>query len=99
MSELTRRFPAGHRMLCDALEREHVPMRLVQMDMLYTGVSWAIRVQCREAAYERQEVLCPYDLWADTAFFEMCESIAQDVAQALANRVVDGDRGGAPSRL
>ena len=86
MSELTTRFPKGYRMLRQALEREHIPLRLVRMDMIYTGVSWAIRVQCREAEYDRQEVLCPYDLWADTAFGEMCERIAEDLAEVLAAR-------------
>ena len=88
MSEFTTRFPKGYRMLCQALERERIPLRLVRLDMLYTGVSWAIRVRCADADYDRQDVLCPYDLWADTAFGEMCERIAEDLAGALSAKGV-----------
>lgn len=94
MSEFTTRFPKGYRMLCQALERERIPLRLVRLDMVYTGVSWAIRVRCAEANYDRQDVLCPYhglgdglhhgDIWADTAFGETCERIAEELSEALA---------------
>lgn len=83
MSELSRRFPKGYAMLRSALDRERIPLRMVRIDMAYTGVSWGIRVDCDAAGYHRQDVLCPDDLWADTAFGELCQGIAEDLAERL----------------
>lgn len=83
MSELSRRFPKGHAMLRSALDRERIPLRMVSIDMTYTGVSWGLRVDCDAAGYHRQDVLGPYALSADTAFGELCQRIAEELAESL----------------
>lgn len=77
------RFPAGDAALRAALRRERVKPELVDARLLYTGVSWSLHVSCPTANYRRVAQLPPEDLRVDTAWGELCESIAEDLARRL----------------
>ncbi len=81
---LGARFPAGEAVLRAALRRERIPPEIVDLRLAYTGVSWSLHVSCSSAGYRRVAQLAPEDLRADTAWTELCESIAEDLADRIA---------------
>jgi hypothetical protein len=83
---LGARFPAGETVLRAALVRERIPPEIVDLRLGYTGVSWSLHVICSSAGYRREAQLAPEDLRADTAWGELCESIAEDLAERIASR-------------
>jgi hypothetical protein len=84
MDRLSARFPAGDSALRAALRREHVQPELLDLSLAYTGVSWSLHVTCASLGYRRVEQLPPEDLRVDTAWGELCEAIALDVAERFA---------------
>lgn len=92
MDPLGARFPAGEAVMRAALRRERVPADLVDLRLAYTGVSWSLHVTCGSAGYRREAQLAPEDLRADTAWAELCESIAEDLASRIATRAQDDER-------
>jgi hypothetical protein len=85
MDRLGDRFPAGERALKDALRRERVPLDGVELGLGYTGVSWSLHVEAPRLGYRRVAQLAPEDLRADTAWLELCDSIAEELGD-LARR-------------
>src|SRR5487761_1700406 len=83
MDQLSSRFPAGVAVMRSALRREHIRPELVDLRLGYTGVSWSLHVTCPSANYRRIDQLPPEDLRADTAWGELCESIAEDLARTI----------------
>ncbi len=81
---LGARFPAGEAVLRAALRRERIAPESVDLRLAYTGVSWSLHVSCPSAGYRREKQLPPEDLRADTAWGELCESIAEDLAARIA---------------
>lgn len=81
---LGSRFPTGEAVLRSALRRERVPPELVDLRLAYTGVSWSLHVTCAAAGYRRVAQLAPEDLRADTAWSELCDSIAEELAERMA---------------
>ncbi|MDQ6846045.1 MAG: hypothetical protein M3019_00440 [Candidatus Dormibacteraeota bacterium] len=77
---LGARFPAGEAVMRAALRREQVSPELVDLRLAYTGVSWSLHVTCASAGYRRVAQLPPEALRADTAWSELCESVAEDLA-------------------
>lgn len=88
---LGARFPAGEAVLRSALRRERVPPELVDLRLAYTGVSWSLHVTCASAAYRRVAQLAPEDLRADTAWSELCDSIAEELAEKMARARRDAE--------
>lgn len=86
MDPLVSRFPAGDAVLRAALRRHGVTPSGVDARLQYTGVSWSLHVVCEAVAYRRVEPLPPETLRADTAWGELCESIASDVARRRGDR-------------
>ena len=70
-------------MLRAALRREGVRPEAVEARLLYTGVSWSLQVTCTATGYRRVAQLAPEHLRADTAWGELCESIAEELAVQL----------------
>lgn len=83
MEQLNVRFPAGDAVMREVLRREGIRPDLVDLRLGYTGVSWSLHVRCPSAAYQRVSQLAPEDLRADTAWTELCESIATELAERL----------------
>lgn len=83
MEKLAVKFPGGDAVLRSALRREGVRDDTVDARLLYTGVSWSLHVTCGSAAYTRVAQLAPEHLRADTAWGELCESIAEELAGRL----------------
>ena len=90
MDPLANRFPSGEKVLRAALRREGIRPELVDARLLYTGVSWSVHVTCRDARYNRVAQLAPEHLRADTAWSELCESIAEELGQRLARQGLAG---------
>ena len=80
MDRLGDRFPTGEQALKAALRRERVPVDEVQLGLGYTGVSWSLHVSAPRLGYRRVAQLAPEDLRADTAWIELCDSIAEELA-------------------
>ena len=80
---MAMRFPTGQTMLNAALRREGVPRDQVDIQLQYYSASWALQVTCPSASYRRIQQLAPEDLKADTAFKELCESIAEELSEKL----------------
>lgn len=80
MDRLGARFPTGEATLKAALKRERVPVEDVELGLAYTGVSWTLHVNAPAFGYRRIAQLAPEDLRADTAWMELCESIAEELA-------------------
>lgn len=87
---LGARFPAGEAVMRAALRRERIPREIVDLRLAYTGVSWSLHVTCGSAGYRRVAQLAPEDLRADTAWSELCESIAEELAARIARARHDG---------
>lgn len=100
LDRLGARFPKGEAVLREALRREGVRPERVDLRLAYTGVSWTLHVTCPEVNYRRVAQLAPEDLRADTAWGELCDSIGEDVARALAQAgsADDASAGRRPSR-
>ncbi|MHB8718266.1 MAG: hypothetical protein ACYDAC_05145 [Candidatus Dormibacteria bacterium] len=81
MEQLNVRFPAGDAVMREVLRREGVRPDLVELRLAYTGVSWSLHVRCPSVSYQRVSQLAPEDLRADTAWMELCESIAAELAE------------------
>lgn len=79
MDRLGARFPTGETTLRAALKRERVPVDAVQLGLGYTGVSWSLHVTAPRFGYRRVVQLAPEDLRADTAWLEICDSIAEEL--------------------
>ena len=79
------RFPTGEKTLREALRRERVPVDGVELSLEYTGVSWSLHVNAPRLGYRRVAQLAPEDLRADTAWMELCDSIAEELGD-LARR-------------
>lgn len=93
MEPLGVRFPAGDKTMRAALRREGVRPELVDLRLAYTGVSWSLHVSCPAVGYRRVEQLAPEDLRADTAWCELCDAIAEDLARRIAASPAEGDLG------
>lgn len=92
IDRLASRFPTGDAALRAALRRERIRPELVDLRLAYTGVSWTLHVTCSTAGYRRIEQLAPEELRADTAWGELCESIAMDLARKIAeSRPLDSE--------
>lgn len=85
MDRLGARFPTGEATLRAALKRERVPLEAVDLGLEYTGVSWTLHVNASRFRYRRVAQLAPEDLRADTAWIELCDSIAEELGE-LARR-------------
>lgn len=85
MDRLGARFPTGEATLRAALKRERVPVEDVELGLAYTGVSWSLHVTAKRLGYRRVAQLAPEDLRADTSWLELCDSIAEELAD-LARR-------------
>lgn len=92
MDRLTARFPSGDAVFRAALRREQVRPELVDLGLVYTGVSWTLHVTCATAGYRRVEQLPPEDLRVDTAWTELCDSVAEELAHRLAGLSPAPDR-------
>lgn len=77
---INTRFPDGLRMLQATLRREGVPVKKVEIQLLYHSWSWALKVMCPAVSYVTVRQLPPEDLRADTAFSELCDSIAEELS-------------------
>lgn len=78
---MAKRFPDGLTMLYAALRREGIRREQVDVQLHYYSWSWSLQVICPEYAYRRIQQLPPEDLRADTAFSELCESIAEELGE------------------
>lgn len=81
MDRLGARFPTGEATLRAALKRERVPLDAVELGLAYTGVSWTLHVTASRFKYRRIVQLAPEDLRADTAWIELCDSIAEELGE------------------
>ena len=73
-----------------ALRREQIPAETVDLRLAYTGVSWSLHVSCASAGYRRVAQLPPEALRADTAWDELCESVAEDLAERIRRSSAEG---------
>ena len=93
MDPLSVKFPTGDAALRAALRREGVRPEAIDARLLYTGVSWTLHITCRGLEHRWVKQLPPEDLRADTAWDELCELIAQDVARRLDTPTAPRERG------
>lgn len=81
MDPLGARHPALEAALHRALRRSRIPPDDVDARLLYTGVSQSLQVSCPSLGFRRVIQLPPEDLRPDTAWGEMCEALADDLAR------------------
>jgi len=81
MDPLGARFPAGETVFRRALRREGLRPEDVDARLLYTGVSQSLHVSSARYGFRRVVQLPPEDLRADTAWGEMCDSVAEDLSR------------------